>query len=220
MALAIAFTVLLNVLILATYAWPEWLPERVKLACGLSTGAIWLIALVETRNELRRQAARRAAEDETTPGEASRPGSDPKNERLDDLLVYAQRLYLAGDWVESERALRRLLRLDRDDIEGQLLLVSVLRLSGQQAAARQRADRLARRHDAAGWRFEIEDERQRIEGLRSAAPSNQLAGGAVAMPTAEQTDNGVKNDHNDNHPPGNRPLSADETVPRRWDRAA
>ncbi|MEM6798074.1 MAG: hypothetical protein AAF589_01045, partial [Planctomycetota bacterium] len=42
LALALGFTVLLNASVLSVAVWPEWLPERVKLACGLTTALVWL----------------------------------------------------------------------------------------------------------------------------------------------------------------------------------
>lgn len=185
LGLAVGFTVLLNTLILAAFAWPEWLPERVRLACGAVTGLVWLVALIETRNELRRQAAR--LQSETT--EAAPAGDQPAQEhvegrpapdrRLDELLRRAQRLYLAGDWVETERTLVRLLRLDRDDIEGQLLLAAVWRHSDRQRKARRLLARLARRQDAEAWAFEINDELARLAEASAGAADNGAADNKV-----------------------------------------
>ena len=181
LALAVGFTVLLNTLILATFVWTEWLPERVKLACGLTTGVIWLAALWETRGELRRQAARQASDqlrpserdeaaplsgsitdERAEPADGVQPNETTGVGQLDELFVTAQHQYLAGNWVDAERTLCRLLRIDRDDIEGKLLLAMVWRMSDRTAKANRTLNRLARRQDAAAWQFEIQVELDRM----------------------------------------------------------
>lgn len=59
--LAVAFTLLLNVLVLSTFVWPGWLSSEIRIGCGFSVFAIGLAAVVETRAELSRIAARKAA---------------------------------------------------------------------------------------------------------------------------------------------------------------
>lgn len=180
LTLAVGFAVLLNTLILAVFVWPQWLPERPKLLCGLSVAAIWMAAIWETRGELRRQAARLASNNSEEEDSESQLGTTGEIEReqefghdnepiqlktadanrLDELFVESQRHYLAEDWIESERSLVTLLRIDRDDIEARLLLAGIMRRSGRERKAVRVLNRLARREDAAGWLFEIDRERE------------------------------------------------------------
>lgn len=146
--LALAFSVLLNVLILTTVVWPEWLETRLKLACALCAGGLWLAALWETRCELRRIAAEREAEDGVTP-----TAEDTKN---DELLRAAQAAYLREEWVEAERALRQAVRRDRRDVEARLWYAGVLRRTARKSQATRRLRRLALLDEARRWRHEID----------------------------------------------------------------
>lgn len=175
MALAVGFTGLLNATILSLLVWPEWLPERVKLACGLATGLIWLAAVWETRGELRRQAAR-LAEESLEDGElAAETEREVDRGALDQLFCEAQRHYLAGDWLATERSLVRLLRQDRHDIEAQLLLATLFRSTGETAKARRALDRLARRADAVEWLFEVNCEQRRLDSPHNSSSQNDAA---------------------------------------------
>ena len=59
-----------------------------------------------------------------------------------------------------------MLRLDRRDIEGQLLLATLWRRSGRFDEAVGQLDRLQRLEDAAPWQFEINFEREFIAVAR------------------------------------------------------
>lgn len=197
LSLAAGFSVLLNVLILSVFVWPEWLPERVRLACGVTTLVLWVVALVETRNELRRQQLRRESDlradgdtaeanpletnaeenpaDRIDTGPPRRSASEEQRPALEHLFRHAQHAYLAADWVLAEQHLRRLLRSDRDDIEGLLLLASVWRRCGRVKRARRLVARLARREDAQPWREELIRELETLENVlaRDAKPTAQ-----------------------------------------------
>ncbi|QDV75038.1 hypothetical protein [Botrimarina mediterranea] len=176
LTLALAFSVLLNVLVLATLVWPAWLESRLKFACGATAVALWLAALWETRGELRRLAAqRKAAESEAIdgndPAETDRSKPVPNDSLLNDsLLGEAQTSYLRGDWLTAERKLREAIRRDRDDFEARFWLVSVLRTAGRHRHAQRLLRRVERLDAAVAWRHEITDEHRRLdEFLRPAA---------------------------------------------------
>ncbi len=160
--MALAFSVLLNVLVLATLVWPAWLETRLKFACGATAFALWLAALWETRGELRRLAAEREAAENAAETETI-PIPLPPN---DNLLGEAQTSYLRGDWLAAERRLREAIRRDRDDFEARFWLVSVLRNAGRCRQAERLLRRVERLDAAAAWRHEIADERQRLDQLR------------------------------------------------------
>lgn len=86
-----------------------------------------------------------------------------KINRLDQLFAASQRHYLSGDWLEAERSLATLLRIDRDDIEARLLLAAAMRRTGRTRKAYRILSRLARREDANGWLFEINRELELLE---------------------------------------------------------
>ena len=166
--LALSFTVLLNLVLVTTLVWTDWLPARVQLACAALLGVIWLAAVIETRFELRRIAASRQQS-----GDCADSGVDGTLEAdqeegipADELFRQAQAAYLRGDWLAAERSLLDLLRLDRRDIEGQLLLATLWRHSGRFDEAVGQLDRLQRLEDAAAWQFEINREREFIAVAR------------------------------------------------------
>jgi len=157
LTLALAFSVVLNVLVLATVVWPAWLETRLKFGCAAAAFALWVAALWETRGELRRLAAERESE------QANEPPEEIQNR--DEPLRSALGSYLRGDWVDAERTLRRVIRRDRDDFEARLWLVAVLRRAGRVRSAERLLRRVERRDAAAGWRTEVDDERRRLEEL-------------------------------------------------------
>lgn len=164
LALAVAFAFLLNVLVLSTLVWPELLAPRVWTGCALSLSVIWLAALIETRNELRRLAVQSelAGASPVEPGLAVAP----ELRRTDALLRLAQQSYLRGDWSDAERLIRSILKLDPEDVEAQLLLATVHRRTGRAVDARRRLQRLSTKDDAERWRGEI---RRELELLNAAA---------------------------------------------------
>lgn len=161
LTLALAFSVLLNVLILATLVWPAWLETRLKFACAATAVVLWLAALWETRGELRRLAAEREAAENAANQEIEPPTATPN----DTLLSEAQTSYLCGDWLTAERRLREAIRRDRDDFEARFWLVSVLRSAGRHRHAERLLRRVERLDAAAAWRHEIADERSRLARL-------------------------------------------------------
>lgn len=175
LTLALAFSVLLNVLVLATLVWPAWLEPRLKFGCAVVALGLWIAALWETRGELRRLAALREASEQQ-----DEPESEETPEPNDLLLQQAQTSYLRGDWLEAERPLRAAIRADRDDFEARFWLVSVLRNSGRLRQAERWLRRLERLDAAAPWRHELQDERRRIE--------RQLAPPETATPENSEED--------------------------------
>jgi tetratricopeptide (TPR) repeat protein len=166
LTLALAFSVLLNVLVLATLVWPAWLESRLKFACAGTAVALWLAALWETRGELRRLAAERQKADDAEPAETDRTRTVPNDSLLNDtLLGEAQTSYLRGDWLTAERRLREAIRRDRDDFEARFWLVSVLRTAGRHRHAERLLRRVERLDAAVAWRHEIADERRRLDQL-------------------------------------------------------
>jgi tetratricopeptide (TPR) repeat protein len=161
LTLALAFSVLLNVLVLATLVWPAWLESRLKVACAATAVVLWLAALWETRGELRRLAAERDAAEKAADDEVTEP-TIPRNDRL---LSEAQTSYLTGDWLTAERKLREAIRRDRDDFEARFWLVSVLRSAGRHRHAQRLLRRVERLDAAVAWRHEIADEHRRLDQL-------------------------------------------------------
>ena len=163
--LALAFSVLLNVMILTTVVWPEWFETRFKLGCGTVVALLWLLALWETRCELRRLAEKA----EATLSES--PEEEPTHPN-DQLLREAQQHYLACQWFEAEKALNRAIANNKRDIEARLWQAMLLRRTDRTDQALRKLNQLQRLDDATAWAYEIEQEKSQclatIEPLANA----------------------------------------------------
>jgi hypothetical protein len=153
LALAIGFTAIANVLLVATFVWDEWLPGEARGIGLVGLGVIWVLAAFEGRAEWRRLLAEWSSDAQVE------PVPDP---RSDQQFSQAQVAYLAGDWVSAERTLLELLRRDSRDAEARLMLATLWRHEGRWDAAEEQLDRLERLETAAPWTNEIKRERERI----------------------------------------------------------
>jgi hypothetical protein len=153
LALAVGFTALANVLLVATVVWTEWSPARARWIGLAALAVIWVIAFVDARADWRRMLA------EWSDGEA--PTVDP-DARSDQWFREAMAAYLAGDWVSAEQTVLKLLRHDARDVESRLLLATLWRHEGHFEKASRELDRLDCLELAAPWRYEIARERERI----------------------------------------------------------
>ena|GEM_PF-577552 len=169
LALAVGFTVLLNALLAATLVWAEWMSPGVRQIGYGVLAVIWSLAWLESRADWRRYLAERRVVElsaqQTIAG--STPGAmvDGESEELVDRLFRdAQVQYLAGDWVRCEQLLRQLLKLDKRDVEGRLLLASMWRHLGRMEEAARHLHRLERLEAAAPWSYEIARELDAIAG--------------------------------------------------------
>jgi hypothetical protein len=143
MLLAVSFGVLANVVLAATWVWPELLGvglERILLA-GLAV--VWASLLVVSF----RLAIRSS---EALPSEEM------------DFFGVAQSEYLKGNWLAAEVFARRLLLARPSDVEAALLLTSTLRRAGRLDEARATLEEMQRWDRAAAWRHEIAVETDRI----------------------------------------------------------
>jgi hypothetical protein len=141
LVLAAGFAVLIDWLLAASFVWVELLsPMDLRLG-WMAAGSLWGTAAILS-----------AGFGRATPGASSR----------DPVFRGALKDYLQGNWFEAESALGRLLRRAPRDVEGRLLLATLLRRNRRYDEALDQLDRLERLRDAARWAREIAQERQRI----------------------------------------------------------
>ena len=140
MALAAAFTLLVNLLLLGTLVWTEWLLPSVLWGGWLIVAALWIgsawVAYLDQR-----------APD---PDESSEP----------DWFCDAQTYYLQGNWYETETLLGLCLKRNSRDLEARLLLASLKRRTGRLGEASEQLDQLERQEASARWAVEIREERK------------------------------------------------------------
>ena len=82
---------------------------------------------------------------------------------VEDLFRRAQREYLHGNWVQAEQLLSQLTNLNAGDAGARLMLVSLLRRTGQLAEAAAQLRRLEASDAAAPWQGDIARERKFLE---------------------------------------------------------
>ena len=157
---------LLNVLLVASLVWTEWMTtDARRIGCGLLS-ALWFIAWLESRADWRRYVAEMTAlsvHDGHLVPEICELGPIPAEERGDRLFAGALQLYLQGDWVSCEQILRRLLRYNKEDIEARLMLATLWRHLGRAQEAHKQLSRLERLEAASPWLDEITHEREQLK---------------------------------------------------------
>ena len=151
--LAAGFAVLFDLLLLSSFVWVELL-SPVDLRMGwMAAGALWGGSAILS-------VSRRRPAGEANP--------------TDRLYRTALTEYLQGNWFEAEAILGRLLRLAPRDVEGRLLLATLLGRVKRHDESLDQLDRLERLRDAARWTREIAHERQLIAERMAADETTKL----------------------------------------------
>ncbi len=149
LAYALAFTWSASILLLATFVWPEWIGTNFTRFLWFVLGMWWCWQTLANHWNL---------------SKLFQEGKTPAN---DQRFQHAQDEYLRGNWFEAEAILLAVLADYPRDAEAQLLLVSVLRHTRRWNPALRRLQQLELLDTANPWRFEILEERKRIEKLRA-----------------------------------------------------
>lgn len=184
LVIAVGFTALANVLILATCVFHDWIPWEQMLGGFALVAVSWLAGWW--------QYCRQAINEVTTTGEdgrlpletvavglASEPGKQ--------LFREAQQVYLRGDWVAAEQKLLKLLKLDDRDAEARLMLATLWRHQGRHREATRQLDKLSRLEVADSWQYEIA-----VERVENAA--------ALAVTASNTSDHSISTEHIDTTP--------------------
>ena len=150
-AVGCGFAWLLNLAVMSTLVWTEWIDPWQRLGVWVLLLLIWTASVALSFRQLL--------------------GFDPVKtaKTAEDLFRHAQREYLSGNWIQAEQLLTRLTSNNGKDVEAHLMLASLLRRTGQLAEASDRLRRLAAMDGAEKWGHEIDRERQLLE-----AQFNQL----------------------------------------------
>lgn len=143
LVLAAGFALLLNTVLLASFVWVELLGVRDLRLGWLAVGLLWSGSLLFSL------------------GAAAR-GPRPVSRTVEGLFRKALNEYLLGNWFEVESTLAGLLRQAPRDVEGRLLLATMLRRTGRHDEALAHLSQLERLNNAAPWSREIAVERDRI----------------------------------------------------------
>ncbi len=134
--LAVGFSALVNLAVIATWGWTELLTWPLLMVAWAGVVLFWIVSLVSAVPQMR--AMTRV----------------PSQKMATDLFRAAQGEYLRGNWFEAELALNQLLEHDPADADAQLMLATLLRRIGQHEEAGQRLRLLETLEGAGKWRLE------------------------------------------------------------------
>lgn len=170
LGLAVGFTLLLNLVLVGTLLWSDFLPVGARTLMWALTGLVWVGSAVYSRFWDGGHAG---------PGPSDRPG---------DAYPEAQELYLKGNWFEAERILAKLLKRNPRDLESRLMLATLLRHTGRRDEAARQLDRLERFEGSSKWVLEISRERQRLHAAEAddGDPDEATATAAAAAESSPQ----------------------------------
>ncbi len=157
LVIAVGFTALVNVLILATCVFHEWIPHEYLLGGYGVVAASWLVGWWQCRVQMSHEVAATGNSDESA---SETPSVGLVAEPREQLYRDAQRVYLQGDWVAAEQLLLKLLKLDDRDAEARLMLATLWRHQGRHREAIRQLDKLSRLEAADPWQNEITVERR------------------------------------------------------------
>ena len=164
LVLAVGFGVLVDLVLLASFVWVELLsPFHVRLG-WLAVGSLWGVSVMLSIV-------------------AGLPKPVPRMSSTEGLFREALNEYLQGSWFEAEMTLGRMLRLDPRDIEGRLLLATMLRHSGRYGEALEQLDRLERLRNAQNWSQEIAAERREIVQASAVGPQAEPLSDPASLQT-------------------------------------
>jgi hypothetical protein len=204
--IAVGFTALVNVLILASFVFHEWIPLEQMLSGYGVVAASWLAGWWQYRRQASDEVTADSKYDESSTesavvGLAGEPG--------EQLYREAQRVYLQGDWVAAEQVLLKLLKLDVRDAEARLMLATLWRHQGRNREAVRQLDKLSRLEASDPWQYEIAVERQE----NAAALANQ-----ENITTDQTTDTSQETEEPETHNIADAQPPAAETkeTNRRW----
>lgn len=167
LVLALAFAVVFDMAILATWIWTEFLELPIVVGLWVAAAVIWMAATVSAGLAF------------------PAPIQVGHDAAADALFTAARDAYLARDWLAAETKLRSLLVVRPADGEAQLLLGTLLGRVGRLTEARGALEKLARSDAGAPWRAAIARELGRIE--RAAADAADDAPAILALDGASPT---------------------------------
>lgn len=162
LALALGFSLFLNLVLLTTLVWTELVSPAIEKTAWVALGGFWIASAVLSARLARHSPQRPPAEQ--------------------DLFPQATREYLRGNWFEVEAICHQLLGQNDRDIEAHLLLASMYRQTRRWDEAHERLEQLGKLTHAVRWNWEISAEWQRLAAGRATAAGEEAP---PATPKAE-----------------------------------
>lgn len=157
LAIAIAFGLVLNLVLVSSFVWSELLPASLVTGGWILVGLVWIGSMFHGIQSL--------------PNLREPPGVNDQG-----LFIQAQAEYLKGHWFEAETLLRQLLRECCRDVDALLMLATLYRHTRRHEEATKQLDQLERLDEAVKWRWEIERERELLKRNSVSAPDDEAEG--------------------------------------------
>lgn len=159
--LAVAFAVCLDMAVVNTWIWTEFVDVRVTLGIWAAAAVIWLVATASALAAF------------------PPPLTNQRDATSERLFVSARDAYLARDWLTAETKLQTLLTICPTDGEAQLLLGTLLRRAGRFAEAKTALEQLTRSDAGMPWRHAI---RRELQCLQRSAQERHEANENATLP--------------------------------------
>jgi hypothetical protein len=163
----------LNLALLATLVWEEFLGQGLRSGLWMTVGLLWVASAVASF------------------GRTGRPAAGGYANRTEDGFPSALDYYLKGNWFEAERVLGGLLRQNTRDVEARLMLATLLRHTGRRDEAAVQLDLLGQLDGTERWQWEICREREllaesdsRVDARNDEEQEEQLHQGPMESPAA------------------------------------
>jgi hypothetical protein len=153
LVLALAFAVVLDLAIVATWIYSEFFNLQVSLGLWGAAAAVWIVATVSAVSAF------------------PPPIPTTRDAATDKLFVAARDAYLTRDWLTAETKLRSLLVVAPTDGEAQLLLATLLRRVGRLKESREALEKLSRSDSGGPWLSAIARELERVEAAAKRPPA-------------------------------------------------
>jgi hypothetical protein len=167
LVLALAFAVVLDLAIVATWVYSEFFGLQVSLGLWAAAAAVWLVATVSAVSAF------------------PPPIRTTRDAATDALFVAARDAYLSRDWLTAETKLRSLLVVAPTDGEAQLLLATLLRRVGRLKESREALDKLSRSDSGGPWLSAIARELERVAAAAKRPPT------PATTPTADDEETAI-----------------------------
>jgi hypothetical protein len=175
LAIACSFAWLANLAIVSSFVWTDWIGAWSRAGVWVLLAVCWTVSVVLSFRQLRGNQAVLAEGD------------------VQDLFRRAQREYLHGNWVQAEQLLSQLTSLNAGDAGARLMLVSLLRRTGQLAEAAAQLRRLEASDAAAPWQGDIARERKFLEEQLNSHPQQIAAENQTSQLDATTVDKPATN---------------------------
>lgn len=165
---AMTFAALINFQLAVSLVWQEWVDSTtVTVGWGVVV-AVWCIGVWSAKDLVESPSCRHTANEDDVNFDSRNSQSLNQREKL---FYRAQQEYLCRNWLETEHLLDELLRLDPLDLECQLMIAAVYRLTDRPEQSRRALRHLDRMDSSGKWKWEIRQEREKLNRIQQASES-------------------------------------------------